>query len=90
MPVVWTSQFQQRCTAFFLGDKGGWPLQQPLDRRAFLEPIQAQQEYEIPLEDGIYLGFFIPGDRVILSRMEQLTKKKTSPVVACPVTRLFR
>ncbi len=65
-------------------------MERPLDRHAFLEQIQAQKVYERPLEEGMYLGFFVPGDRVVLSRIKNITDKRAPVVVTCPVTRLFR
>lgn len=65
-------------------------MERPLDRHTFLEQIQTQKVYERPLEEGMYLGFFVPGDRVVLSRIESMTSKRAPAVVTCPVTRLFR
>lgn len=65
-------------------------MERPLDRHAFLEQLQAQKVYEHPLEEGVYLGFFVSGDRVLLSRIENLTDKRAPIVVSCPVARLFR
>ncbi len=64
-------------------------MERLLDVHEFVEQIQAQRVYELPLEEGQYLGFFIPEERVVLKRIEELTARKSPSLVACPVRRLF-
>lgn len=61
-----------------------------VDRKSFIEGLQSSEAYEYPLEPGMYLGFFVPGDTVVMSRIENLVAG-THPqkVVSCSVARLF-
>lgn len=64
-------------------------MERLLDVHEFVEQIQAQRAYDPPLEEGQYLGFFIPGEQVVLRRIEELTARTSPELVACPVRRLF-
>jgi hypothetical protein len=64
-------------------------MSQSFNTRNFVAEIQAQESYEQTLEEGQYLGFYIPGAKVVLRRIEQMTSKTEPKLVACPVRRLF-
>lgn len=55
-----------------------------------MEKLQTQEAYDRPLETGMYLGFFLPGDTVVMRRIQDFVGKSKPPyVVACAVARLF-
>jgi len=64
-------------------------VERPLDKHAFLERIRAQKKYEAPLETGAYLGFFIPGDGLVLNRIQCDLNDGKPDLVACKVSKLF-
>ncbi len=65
-------------------------MDEPLDRHEYLELIQAQENYESPIESGQYLGFYIPGDRVILNKIENFRTIEKAPLISCKVQKLFK
>jgi hypothetical protein len=39
---------------------------------AFWNDIEGQENYELPMAEGRYLGFYLPSGNVILKRIEKL------------------
>src|SRR5271168_2700775 len=48
--------------------------------RTYLQDLEDQEDYDPPMAEGSYLGFYIPGGTVILKRIEQLLQGE-SPAV---------
>jgi len=71
-----------------LQDKEGSPMRLDEVVCAFLKNIKEQENYEPPVSDGRYLGFYIPGGAVVLKRIEQLIQGEP-PAVAYSVSQLF-
>lgn len=62
-----------------------------VDTKTYVEKIQYQEAYDQPLDVGMYLGFLLPNDTVVIRRIEELKDESRAPhVIACPVTRLFK
>jgi len=60
------------------------------DKDEFLRALQQQTDYLSPLESGQYLGFYLPGENVVMSRVLSAAGRNGTPeVVSCPVTKLF-
>jgi hypothetical protein len=55
---------------------------------AFLRDLENQEDYELPIAEGHYLGFYIPGGTVVLKRIEQLLQGE-SPAVSYSVSQLL-
>jgi hypothetical protein len=65
-------------------------MDEPLDRHEYIDLILSQANYESPLETGQYLGFYIPGQQVLLNRIEPGRNGESAPLLSCPVSRLFK
>lgn len=63
-------------------------------REGFLSRLLSQSNYEFPIETGVYLGFYVPGELVLLNRVASASSgpkvDKEKSVFACPVSGLFR
>lgn len=79
----WTAAGVASCTLTL----GGGTLERPLDAHAFLLTQQARQKTR--LTEGQYLGFFIPGQRVILRRIEEAIAREAPQLVTCSLRCLF-
>lgn len=61
-----------------------------LNKMDFLEALKEQKQYFLPLESGTYLGFYVPGEFVLLSHVKsQQQEKQNENAFACPVSGLF-
>jgi hypothetical protein len=61
-----------------------------INKDEFVRTLQAQKEYVAPLESGQYLGFYLPGENVVMSRVLSSAQQSKAPdVVSCSVSRLF-
>jgi hypothetical protein len=65
-------------------------MKKNVDKSAYIQDLEANNKYAHPLEAGNYLGFYIPGDTVILKRIEELLNGKRPQLVSVPVAKLFR
>jgi hypothetical protein len=54
----------------------------------FLKDLRDQEDYEVPMAEGRYLGFYIPGGTIVLKRIEQLLSDEP-PAVAYSVSQLL-
>jgi hypothetical protein len=54
----------------------------------FLKDLENQEDYDPPVPEGRYLGFYIPGGAVVLKRIEQLIQGEP-PAVAYSVLQLL-
>ncbi|MBS1956747.1 MAG: hypothetical protein JST89_21340 [Cyanobacteria bacterium SZAS-4] len=59
------------------------------DKDEFLRALQLQKEYVAPLESGQYLGFYLPGENVVMSRVLSAAQNEAPNVVSCSVSKLF-
>lgn len=61
-----------------------------IDKDEFVRALQQQNDYIAPLESGQYLGFYLPGENVVMSRVISAARKAEIPnVVSCSVSKLF-
>ena len=61
-----------------------------IDKDEFVRALQEQKEYVAPLESGQYLGFYLPGENVVMSKILSSPQSGPSPhVVSCSVSNLF-
>ncbi len=59
------------------------------DKDQFVRALQLQKEYVAPLESGQYLGFYLPGENVVMSRVLSDAQNQAPNVVSCSVSKLF-
>jgi hypothetical protein len=62
-------------------------MEQPLNLRAFIAPQPS--EPKSTLKQGQYLGFFVPGERVLLKRTDESSAKESPSLVSCSLRWLF-
>jgi hypothetical protein len=61
-----------------------------INKDEFVRALQSQKEYVAPLESGQYLGFYLPGENVVMSKVLSAAQQNQAPnVVSCSVSRLF-
>ncbi len=59
------------------------------DKDAYVRALQLQRDYVAPLESGQYLGFYLPGENVVMSRVLSAAQNEAPKVVSCSVSKLF-
>ena len=55
---------------------------------AFMKNIEDRENYEVPMPEGRYLGFYLAGGTVILKRIEQLIDSEP-PAVAYSLSEIL-
>ncbi|MBI2811138.1 MAG: hypothetical protein HYX67_09960 [Candidatus Melainabacteria bacterium] len=59
------------------------------DKDEFVRALHSQKDYVAPLESGQYLGFYLPGENVVMRKVLSAAQNEAPNVVSRTVSQLF-